>query len=360
MQGEVQRDRELSAMTPAGRATISVMDLDALLVPVTATEPCGPDLEYDAEIQALELAVQGTPDVEIGRRADGTSIRRRGADPNWRRAVEIAASLHARTKDARIAVKLTRALVAARGLDGLAEGLELLVRLLERFGEDLHPRADHPDDVQLRANAFLAIDDPAGLLGDVREARVGSDASGPKITVRDICAAERPGDGKSAARSDGEGEFGAAVASLLRTEPDSVDAATRALDLIERLQSQLDTMFAPDSAPKLVALRSVLQAISGVSTRRAFPALELTGPALLTTVSQHPVRRGVASRAEATALLDEVCRFLEDNEPANPAPLLIRRAQRLMSLGFVEILEDLAPDSVAAFAAIAGLRRERA
>lgn len=57
-------------------------------------------------------------------------------------------------------------------------------------------------------------------------------------------------------------------------------------------------------------------------------------------------------------MLEKVCDYLERNEPTNPAPLLIRRAKRLMTKNFVEILKDLAPDSVAQVEKIAGLDKE--
>jgi type VI secretion system protein ImpA len=53
------------------------------------------------------------------------------------------------------------------------------------------------------------------------------------------------------------------------------------------------------------------------------------------------------SRAEAVQALELVCRYLERHEPSNPAPLFIRRAQRLMTKNFVEIVKDLLPDSLA-------------
>jgi type VI secretion system protein ImpA len=53
------------------------------------------------------------------------------------------------------------------------------------------------------------------------------------------------------------------------------------------------------------------------------------------------------SRQEAIRALDLVCRYLERHEPTNPAPLFIRRAQRLMTKNFMDIVKDLLPDSLA-------------
>ena len=53
-------------------------------------------------------------------------------------------------------------------------------------------------------------------------------------------------------------------------------------------------------------------------------------------------------------MLDLVCGYLERHEPSNPAPLFIRRAQRLMTKNFVDIVRDLLPDSLSNLEKLAG------
>jgi type VI secretion system protein ImpA len=49
-----------------------------------------------------------------------------------------------------------------------------------------------------------------------------------------------------------------------------------------------------------------------------------------------------------------VCEFLARNEPTNPAPLLIRRAQRIMTMPFLDIIRELAPDATGQVETITG------
>jgi type VI secretion system protein ImpA len=72
-----------------------------------------------------------------------------------------------------------------------------------------------------------------------------------------------------------------------------------------------------------------------------------------------PAGGEIRSRDEALRQLDRVCAYIERTEPASPAPLLIRRAQRLMRKTFVEIIEDLTPESLTAIKSIAGIKDER-
>ena len=64
---------------------------------------------------------------------------------------------------------------------------------------------------------------------------------------------------------------------------------------------------------------------------------------------------GRVERDDAVRALEKVCEWIELNEPSNPAPLLIRRAQRLMSKNFMDIIRDLVPDGVDTIAKLAGV-----
>jgi type VI secretion system protein ImpA len=66
----------------------------------------------------------------------------------------------------------------------------------------------------------------------------------------------------------------------------------------------------------------------------------------------------IRGRDDVNRALDAICAYLERAEPANPAPLLLRRAQRLLEKNFVELIADLAPESVGQVKLIAGLKDE--
>ncbi len=53
-----------------------------------------------------------------------------------------------------------------------------------------------------------------------------------------------------------------------------------------------------------------------------------------------------------------MCRYFELHEPSHPAPILLRRAQRLLSLDFYEIIRDLAPESLPKLDLLSGQRNE--
>jgi len=67
-----------------------------LLAAISATSPCGEDLEYDADFLHLERAAQGQPE-----RSMGDSILP-AEPPDWRSIQQQSLDLLARSKDLRI------------------------------------------------------------------------------------------------------------------------------------------------------------------------------------------------------------------------------------------------------------------
>ena len=55
----------------------------------------------------------------------------------------------------------------------------------------------------------------------------------------------------------------------------------------------------------------------------------------------------INSRKDVIRVLDQICSYYDQNEPASPVPLLLKRARKLVEKNFIEIVEDLVPDSAA-------------
>ena len=98
------------------------MNIDEFLAPVSAEQPCGENLEYDADFQAMEQAMQGKAEQQFG----DTIIPAEPAD--WTTVEKLAAGLLSRTKDLRVMLALTQAWTKRRGLSGYADGLLLCNR----------------------------------------------------------------------------------------------------------------------------------------------------------------------------------------------------------------------------------------
>jgi type VI secretion system protein ImpA len=325
-------------------------DVDDWLRDTEVEPPCGPNLEYDDAFLALASASAGKREQQYG----DTIIP--GEDPDWAGVVEQATQLLRRSKDLRAATLLARGLTHVAGIGGLAAGLECVRGLLERHWDDVHPKLvyDGEADPLLRASALAALADPNGLVRDLRAATLFATAAGP-VTVR---AAEATL--KHEATSDNgvtEAQLAQAAAAGIGDPSAPIASMRAALDHAEAIASNVaqhfDAVDAPDLAPLLDVMKTIARIVpkangaAGIAATAAAAQDAVSGEAMAAPGA-------LRTRADALRMLDAICEFLERTEPSSPAPLLIRRAQRLIGSHFIDIMRDMAPESVAHIELITG------
>jgi type VI secretion system protein ImpA len=65
----------------------------------------------------------------------------------------------------------------------------------------------------------------------------------------------------------------------------------------------------------------------------------------------------IRSREDVLRTLDKICDYYDRNEPSSPVPLLLKRAKRLATKSFLDILEDLSPDGLSQARLIGGIEQ---
>ena len=339
-----------------------------LLADVSPEAPCGPNLEYDADF--LQLQERATPRAE--QQYGDTVIP--AETPDWRAVERLALALSERTKDLRVAAHLARSWTEQHGIPGYADGLAVVAGLIERWWDDLHPRldADGEQDPTPRMNALA---DVAGAHECARAARRQPLFDGGP-SVRD---AERALDGRDETGGPSAGSRDGLVAALStarddgRVPIDAVRAVLGALDAIRaRVTDRLGSEWSPDASDTEKALQRIVREMPEPAPVQAagpvdgsIPATPAAPGAANAASAPATVPNGqawrdaeVASRDDVRLGLDKMCRYFELHEPSHPAPLLLRRAQRLLALDFYEIIRDLAPESLPKLDLLSGERSE--
>jgi type VI secretion system protein ImpA len=344
------------------------IDVDSLLQPVTEDAPVGADLEYDPAYMAAFRAAEGTQERQMG----DTLVA--GEEPDWRAVGKAAAELLSRTKDLRVAVLLTRALLRTQGLAGLDQGLTLIHGLVERYWDDAYPQLDPSDDNDptLRVNILLDLCSSEAVLHTLRIAPlVRSKVLGP-LSLRDVEIAE----GRASAPADikpldPEAVRGVFMDCDLDELQASAAAASSALQHVSLLSDALGERIRLDQMPSFDPLAEVLTAISrllGPYLAERLPAEpstaamedDATGPE--TWPAEGSVRGAgigeIASRDDVARAIDRICDYYSRYEPSSPVPLLLHRAKRLATGNFIDIVRDLAPDAMGDIEKICGLSPE--
>lgn len=340
---------------------MAVIDVQALLQPVAEDQPAGPDLEDDADFHALELAAAGSPERRMG-----DSIVP-AEEPDWRAALKLASELLARSKNLRIAVTLTRSLLATRGLPGLAAGLEVLAGLIDDFWDDLYPALDPEDDNDPteRINVLLALTDRDGLLAQARACPLVRSRVFGVVAYRDIEIAEsRASPAAGVAPMEAAAIGGAFQDGDLDELNATSTAATAALAALRALNDSLTNRVGTAQTPDFSPLTELLTHIGGLLQRHlgerqpgtAAPAAADV-PALAAAQPTPSVgnQGPIASREEVVRTLDRLCDYYAVHEPSSPVPLLLQRARRLVTGNFVDIVRDLAPDALREVERVCGL-----
>jgi type VI secretion system protein ImpA len=337
------------------------VELDSLLVPLSGDAPCGADLEYDAAFLALQAAGAGKPEQQYG----DTVIA--GKPPDWRAVQEHATDLVQRTRDLRVAVWRLRSGTHLRGWAGAVEGLQLLHGLLLRHWAHVHPQLDAADNhnplLRLSALAPLTPQEspypgPPPVLSDIRQSRLTQDRNSPQIREIELgLAAADPLPGELVPTEAG---ILAAVRSRLAQHPDLVTSMQAGVEALEGIAAVLAEHLPASDLPDLVALRKLLAAVAlagqlaDADAGAASSNAEDTTPTTSKTAAPAAVPGAIQNRDDVIRTLDRLCDWIERNEPTNPTPLLLRRAQRLMKKNFMDIIRDIAPDGIDQVKRLAG------
>jgi type VI secretion system protein ImpA len=304
-------------------ATMEPFDIERLLAPVSPTAPCGEDLAFSNEVDAIQRARQADdPSIEQG--AWVTDLK----EADWKFvAKQCAALIETRSKDLQLAVWLAEAAAKTGGLHAFGDSLLLVAMLCDRYWNDLYPLLDDGGVEQRIGNlAWVAARSPKW----VREIVLTSGPDG--VALRDLEAARTPGGEAAQARIDAARKRGPASVHAA-----VLDDAQHCLDAVERLGQAVDERLGADG-PGFSALRAALGDVqdflrplaqggqtpvgavtAGAVTRPA--SGDVAAPAFATVTGGAP-----QTRVQALAQLRAVAEFFRCTEPHSPVAYLAEKA----------------------------------
>jgi len=291
-----------------------MLNLDKLLVPISMDRPCGEDLAFSPDVDAINRARQADdPSIEQG--AWVTALK----EADWkfvaRRCTEL---LETRSKHLQLAVWLLEAASKTGGVVGMAGSLRLLAGLCERYWLELHPLPDE----------------------DGFERRIGNLAwAAARIAplVKELPLADGVTMGAwEAARGRGPEALAELEAARARAAPAArqalAEAARDCLGALAELETVVDARLGADG-PSFGAARAALENFEDMAAPMVPAKVEAVVAAAAVTAVAHaaprlPPEGPMHSREQAIAQLRAVAEFFRRTEPHSPVAYLAERAAR--------------------------------
>jgi type VI secretion system protein ImpA len=339
------------------------MDFETLVAPISPEQPCGADLAFCAEIDAIrEMRREDDPTLAQGawvaplKTADWAGVAR-GCE----------SLLRTRSKDLAVAGWLADAWARLRGFEGLAEGLVLSATLIERHWSALYPQAEGEDqEPRIGCLAWLAarVRELAGRLPLAEhEGRSWNlfevDAVRQRRTLAD--PAEEGAEAVPEAAAAGLPAVLRAVAAGGRAGFTArLEAIAGAYTALLRLQAAVDARL-PSDGPSFAAARAALEQAADAWARLGRDAgvadeapttgeattaptgRSTTGAAAPAFVAHGPIR----SRTQALQQLRQVAEYFRQAEPHSPVAYLADKAARWGEMPLHEWLRAVVKDGAA-------------
>lgn len=374
------------------------MDIAPFLAAVDPSSPSGSDLRNDARFHALENRLQAASRparlqlVEQG----GTGA----VELDWSEMAEEAQALAATGRDLRLLAIVARLWTNENGLAGVAEGLKLITENVGQHWETLHPAlrpSASPREAALRRiNALYQLENPdGGVLGDLEFVTLLAPRGIGPITGGDLAAGALNRSAYLAEAPSGLGEkelaelVAAHEARLNRVtagcrataaeRPEEMAVLKEALASARAGLAALEAALAPHVTENDMGVRfggldrfltRIGQTLDGVSAPAAAatpsPAQEAQAMPSAPAAAAAPVAAAapalpgqVNSRRDVERMLDLIIDFYERTEPSSPLPHLARRMRKMVSMNFMQLMEEIAPSGLKEFRNVAGVFDEK-
>ncbi len=327
------------------------MNITELLKPISEEAPCGIGLDElydDPDYFALESLARGKQERPMGDQTHAAE------EPDWNNLYTASLKLLKRAKSIYVAVQLTRALIHKKQIAGLADGLELIAGLVNRYWDSVHPLLDNEDNnnPQERVGALGLLNNMETTVNSIRQCTLASKGRSIQISFRDYLIAT---DKITLPESHGEQPKSLAEISgvMNECEIDQLQALftgiERSLAALKSIDECIDEHTNNTAILKFSNITSLLTYVHSflnecLQRRGIVATADPDDPKNAPAIIQES--GNINSREDVIRMLDKACEYFNRQEPSSPVPLLLQRAKRLVSMDFISILQNMAPEGV--------------
>ncbi|CAM5185097.1 hypothetical protein ARD30_21390 [Bosea thiooxidans] len=328
-----------------------------LTKPVSAAEPCGPDLEDDNDFMNVTARLEvALPASYFRRDDDGRQVAFDRSTIEFPAAFADLGGLLERSRDLRLLVLAAKLAILNRDVPGFAAGLSAMADLLgERWGE-VHPRAAD-GDVVMREVALQGLDELATVVLPLQHAplfvsrRIGPFAFRSQLVASGetrLVEGEQHPDAGAIQAALGEVEVEELVATL-----GHVNAARDALARLGAIWREKVGADHPLGFPRLATLLDQIATFLDAAVARRVPGHQASGAQAAASGAPAPAAGSasfgpgsVSNILQVKDTLAACLGYFRKTEPSSPAVLLIGQAQQLIGKSLIEVIQIMFPEHV--------------
>lgn len=328
-------------------------NLDELLAPIEGDSPTGEDLDDSETFEALRTAFDFRFPIDVG--LEEVEEGREMPPPvDWEKQIGIIEDLSDKTKDIFLAASLARCGIAIDDIDTVERGLMMMAGLLETYWEDVHPQV-----------AVLGYIGRKGVCEQIAGRGAFSIPFLNTTILREGRATFRAEQVMNAEAGGPSSDEYAPIKRMLETWDDErkqepADKLQSIIDTIKRIEGAMKAHADGEEAPgfdtTIEYVNSVRNAYlvlaemeSGKDETEEGSGGDAGGqdaPMVSAGGGGAPLSGEIRSRDDVLRALRAIEQYYERAEPGHPVKIASRRLAGWVNKDFMQILNDIVPNSV--------------
>jgi len=342
--------------------------------PISASNPCGENLEDDNLFYNFLLSSEGTQESYDGKNTIPAE------PPDWRLTKKASLEFLKSTKDLKLVVVFTHSVLNTEGLLGFLSCLKGIAMLLEEQWLGVYPLLDAGadngfDKTMERISAMSLLAHKTFVIDSLRNTPLVSNKILGQLSLRKILASTNSVD-------NAKPEFDQQQVSAIFQDEDQnkllelrnavVECQTYLLEIqntfnkfepqsgqvdFDTLQKTLSSMQSTISKYGNLA-ESPVEEVAIVNHDANDAREEGGGQNNQSSKTQGGVQSyssEIRNRQDVELCIDRICDYFKKYEPSSPVPVLLMRAKKLINLNFFDIIKEIAPESLETIHKLGGI-----
>ncbi|HGM4921541.1 TPA: ImpA family type VI secretion system protein [Serratia marcescens] len=309
-------------------------------------------VEFDPRYSEIEFTLS-----EFDSQTDPLNAVDNARDINWHAIREQSAALLEQCFDLHVVLWFMRANLHIDGFSAVYQGITTIDGKYAEEGSTIFPQADMEpatDSFHAAALGWLAT---SSCLHEIKNSKIFPDT--PLTTDELLNMRMDEQEGKSLHFSEVVKVLGQADSYFAgRNMPSLKEQLSQGIDALERVENYANLQ-AEDYRLDCRQVRDYLALFSRQLLsleQQELPEEIGAAPADAEAAEAQATLPGkyIRSRQDVILLLDQVLDYFQNYEPSHPAPILIRRSQKMIGMDFATIVEELLPESLASLNQLSG------